>query len=122
VEPPRGGPVNMAGARRIVVRARATPGVRFVIQLTEDGAGPTSATGFAGARGADGEQYRSPEQSGTGALREYAVPLGAFEATEGYGNPGGNEVLDAQALAHVEFYVPGSQGPAEIEITTIRFE
>lgn len=120
--PPRGGPVNAAGAHALVLVARITAGVRFVPVLTEDGAGPASATSFAGAGGADGEQYHAPELTGTGGRRTYTVPLGGCALAEGFGNPSGNGVLDVQALGRVELYVPGSQGAATLEISSIRFE
>jgi len=55
-------PADAAGATRIRITVKAAKGIRYRIILTEDGAGPPDSASFAGARGADGEQYETEER------------------------------------------------------------
>ncbi len=117
------GPIDVAGARRLVARLRAPRGVRFRFVVKEDGIGPREAAAFAGARGADGEQYISDEVVGTGAMATVTVALSSLHASPGFGNPAGNEQLDAQALAGIGLHVTGgTPGPGELALAALSFE
>jgi len=122
VNGPGTGPVDVAGATRLVVEARVTKGLVFNLSLSEDGVAPLEATSFAGSRGADGEQYASGDLAGTGARERYVVELARLGASGGFGNPSGNARLDAQALARVEIHVGGGRGAGEIGLFRVRFE
>jgi hypothetical protein len=122
LERPEKDPVDVAGASRIVLRLSASRGVRFQVSVHEDGVGPQSATSFAGARGADGEAFGSADLTGTGGMKDYEVELPSLVVSPGYGNPAGNERLDAQAVAGVTVGVAGGQGPGEMVISRVRFE
>jgi len=115
------GPVDVAGASKVVLRMTAPDGLRFRIVLAEDGVAPSSATSFAGARNADGEQHVSPEIAGKAGKADYSVGLAEFDASGGYGNPAGNGRLDAQAVGGLALHVMGGQGKGEIHVFKVVF-
>jgi hypothetical protein len=118
----KSGPFSAAGATRLRVIVTVPRGVRFSVGVTEDGAGPRDSASFQGTAGADGEEYWSEEMTGTGEQHEIIVDLGSMNPSEGYGNPAGNLVLDAQAFSRVNVSVRGGQGKGEIELKLVRFE
>jgi hypothetical protein len=110
----------VAGATRVALKIRAPRRLRYSVVVTESGAEEREAASFAGARGADGEQYYR-ELRGAGKAREEVLDLSRFRFSTTYGNQKGNRRLDTQAILRVELVVPGGQGPGQIEIHSIRF-
>ena len=115
-------PVDLSGAVRLVAVLEAPEGLKFRMFVNEDGVGPRGRDSYAGARGADGEQYVTRELVGTGKTQEYAIPLAELEASGSHGNPAGNVRLDAPAIGHLALSLPGNQGAGTVVLHSIRFE
>jgi hypothetical protein len=59
---------------------------------------------------------------GRGGETDYQVELSGLEVSGGWGNPAGNDRMDAQAIRGVALHVAGGQGPGEISVYSVRFE
>ena len=113
---------DAGGAARVVLTLTVKDGGRFHFFMSEDGVGPADAGSFEGERGADGEQYSSPELIGDGTKKEYALEIAELTKVTFIGNQAGNDRADCQALQVVGLYTPPEQGRVEIEVHSIRFE
>jgi len=119
---PADAPFNADGKTRIVVKANVTKGIRFGVQVNENGIGPKDAPSYAGVEGADGEQWGSPEQEGTGIVKTYTFTLKDFTVAGGYGNQNGNKKVDLKAVDALQVSVWGGQAAGEIAISSIKLE
>jgi hypothetical protein len=120
--PGGGAPAGALGARRMILRMKVPPGVRYVVSLNEDGVGPPDSASFASPSGADGEQYLGPELVGNGRVSDVKIELGDIRRGTGYGNQAGNETVDTQGIAIIGIHVGGGQGPGAIEIERVWLE
>jgi hypothetical protein len=120
--PSSGAVVDALGARRLVLRMSAPAGLRFVVSIAEDGAGPPGSGTFASASGADGEQYISPDLSGNGRMGEVRIDLGQMRRGTQYGNQSGNETVDTVGIKLVGIHVAGGQGSGKILVERITLE
>jgi hypothetical protein len=114
--------INASGKTKVVVKMKASAGLKMTVSVDETGCGGKEKTDFTGLEGADGERWSVPEWQGTGATKEYSVKLADLKRDEGYGNPNGNKKLDLQGLGGMQLYFPGSQPAGEVAISSIRFE
>jgi hypothetical protein len=114
--------LNVQGKTKLVVKMKASAGLKMVMSVDETGCGGREKTDFTGLEGADGERWSVPEWQGTGVMKEYSVKLADLKLDEGYGNPKGNKKMDLQGLGGVQFYIPAGQPAGEIAISSIRFE
>jgi hypothetical protein len=116
------GPLNAGGTTRIVLKAKVTKGIKIGVQVNENGIGPKDAPSYAGVEGADGEQWASPEQVGTGIVKTYTFTVKEFTVAAGYGNQNGNKTVDLKAVDALQVSVWGGQAGGEIAISSIKFE
>jgi len=114
-------PFDAEGTTKIVVKMKATKGLRMVFSQDEKGCGPREATSFVGSNGADGERWDAVEVLGTGKVKEYTFKLADLKAAAGYGNQNGNKVLDLKGLGGCQFYFP-VQGAGTMEVSSIKFQ
>ncbi len=99
----------------------APSGLQFQFSVNEAGVGAPGSPSYPGVNGSDGEQYRSPTQSGTGGWRMYDLKLSDFSPSTVWGNQSGNKVLDLKGIESVEMDLIGNQGTGDIRIRNILF-
>jgi hypothetical protein len=110
---------NASGATSLTIKVKAPKGLKFNLNINENGAGPKDHASFAGPGGADGEQYSSPEMAGAGKVKEYTVKLADFKVSEGYGNQNGNKRIDFGDIASIQLYVYAGQAAATVEVAKV---
>ena len=121
---PAGAPVNAAGAGFLVAEVTAPAGLRLTLNLNESGYDPAAPAGTyagKGLSGADGEQFSSPVQTGTGRRQKMRIALMSLGMTD-HSNHGGLRLLDAQAVGGIEISILGKQGDGIIEVHHLGFE
>ena len=116
------GSANVQGATRLVVVMNARAGIRFRPGLEESGHGPTDAQTFRGYGNADGESYHPNERTTEDGLKDYVFQLSELGVATGYGNQRGNNIVDTDALATVNFFFGGGQADFSLELISVRFE
>ncbi len=116
------GVVDLRGYNYFQFRAFVPKGLKFTIFMSESGNGDPSGTSFPGVNGADGESYSFPEFTGSGKWETYRVDLVNLERRLYWGNQHGNNILDLQALADVEFSLPGNQGAGKMLVSDLEFK
>jgi len=118
---PLAAPFDASGAGHLEAIMEFPLGTSAQIYLSEVGVGEPGLHHYDGALGSDGESYEFPALTGTGKTESYVVDLHELERRTSYGNQSGNQVLDLQALATVDLYIPGKQGSGEIRISAVNF-
>lgn len=115
------GIVDVSGAARVVLKIKASEGLRFYFNFSEDGSGPMDSSSFEGKRGADGEQYYQDVLVGDGTEREYAIDLEEMEISRVWGNQNGDGEIALKAIAAMGFYIPPDVAEGSLRIVSIRF-
>ena len=115
----KGSAVDLMGYSFIEFKAFVPAGLNFAVYVAETGANDPA---FKGENGADGESYGFPLLKGTGKWETYRVDLADLERRNSYGNQAGNNILDLQGLADVEFYFPGNQGAGKVLLKDVEFK
>jgi len=116
------GPASAPGARVLRVKLKAPKGFKYILQVNEDGSGPSGQKSYAGKDGADGEQYTAYDIVATGEVEELVIKLADLMRNESYGNPSGNRRVDPQAVKAVDIILSAGFPPGEIELYSIRFD
>ena len=115
------GSAKLLGGSRIVLRLKATEGVKFSIALNESGHGDTGSQAFDGFQFSDGESYSHGQVSTTDGWQEYSFELKDFERSPHYGNQRGNGVIDMHAVAEICINFAGPMtAPATVEVEWIK--
>jgi len=110
---------NATGATTLTLKVKVPKGIKFNLNINENGCGPKEQASFTGEGGADGEQFNSPEMTGTGKMKEYTVKLADFTVAGGYGNPNGNKQVDLGGVASIQLYVIPGQAASTIEVAKV---
>ncbi len=113
--------VDLTGYNFLQFKAFVPKDVKFVVYIAESGDKDKSSPDFTGVNGADGECYFFPGYTGTGKWETYKINLEDLELRTEWGNQHGNRILDMQAIAHVDFYIPGLQGGGKILVKDMEF-
>ncbi len=115
------GVVDLRGYNLFRFKAFVPLGLNFYIFLTESGNPDPSSTDPTGVNGADGESYSFPGFTGTGKWQTYEVDLDDLERRTAWGNQHGNNILDLQGLAAVDFSIAGGQGSGKMLVKDLEF-
>jgi hypothetical protein len=113
--------VDLRGYHFFDFKAFVPQGTHFLVYMGESGAGAPGQDRYEGKDGADGESYSFPPFSGTGKWENYRVDLSELERRRYWGNQNGNQILDLQSLADVEFYLPQNQGSGRMLVKDLKF-
>lgn len=116
------GSADLSGAKRILIRLNATPGIYFAAGVQESGHGPIEAQTFDGYAGADGESYVHNEAVTLDGERTYEFELLNMQPSYGYGNQRGNCRIDTPAIAQCYLFFPGRQKTFALTILSIEFD
>jgi hypothetical protein len=112
---------DVKGYNIIQFKAFVPKGIQFMVYVAESGNGDPGGTNFPGVNGADGEAYSFPGFTGDGQWTTYRVDIADLERRIYWGNQKGNNILDLQALADVEFYISGKQGAGKMLVKDLEF-
>ncbi len=115
------GVVDLRGYNYFDFKAYVPKDVTFTVYMDDSGAAEPGMARYDGVNGADGESYAFPPFEGTGKWEDYRVDLSELERRKEWGNQHGNNILDLQALAGVEFYIPGNQGAGRMLVKDLEF-
>ncbi len=115
------GTVDLRGYNFFEFKAFVPKDVNFTVYMSESGDAAPGQAQYDGKNGADGESYSFPPFTGTGKWEDYRVDLSELEKRTVWGNQKGNNILDLQALADVEFYLPQNQGTGRMLVKDLKF-
>ena len=115
------GVVDLRGYNVLQFEAFLPKGLNIQVFLSESGNNDINSTDHTGVQGADGESYTFPSLIGTGNWETIRVNLADLERRTSWGNQQGNNILDLQGLASVDFSIPGSQGAGKMLIKNLQF-
>jgi len=105
------GYIDAADRSAISMWVKAPEGVTFYVFVNE-----------AGANGADGEFWNSPDQTGSGQWMEYIIPFDALFRNIYSGNQAGNLEFDSEGIGTVGGQIGGAQGTGVLLIDDIWFK
>lgn len=114
--------IDASGAKQVVARVKAPAGATLRFGILESGADWPNAGTYNGVNGADGEAFRHEGITTQDGWQTYTIPISEFRLLGGYGNQGGNRIIDAQALRGIEILYPGGQPDATIEVEWIKLQ
>lgn len=114
--------IDASGAKQVVARVKAPAGATLRFGILESGADWPGAGTYNGVNGADGEAFRHEGITTQDGWQTYTIPISEFRLLGGYGNQGGNRIIDAQALRGIEILYPGGQPDATIEVEWIKLQ
>lgn len=115
------GTTDLRGYNFFTFKAFVPKGVNFSFFMSESGTAAPGQAQYDGKNGADGESYSFPAFTGSGKWEDYRVDLSELEHRSSWGNQKGNSILDLQAIADVQFYLPGGQGAGKILVKDLEF-
>ncbi len=116
------GTADLRGYNTFEFKAFVPKGLNFWVYMSEDGTAAPGQASYEGKNGSDGESFSFPQLQGTGRWETYHVDLSDLERRNVWGNQGGNNNLDLQAIHDVQFYVAGNQGAGKMLVKDMDFK
>ncbi len=116
------GVVDLRGYNLLQFEAFIPKGLQVDVFLSESGNNDPNSSDHAGVQGADGESYTFPSLMGTGKWETFRINLADLERRTSWGNQQGNNILDLQGLASVDFSISANQGSGKILVKNLQFQ
>ncbi len=113
---------DLDGYATIVLEAMVPKGLQINIVVAEAGAAPPSTAKFDTSAGDDGEAFVSGPLYGTGSMETYKLPIARLLKQQFFGNQGGVQRIDMQALRNLGIQVSGEPRRGDVIVHGFRLE